>query len=277
MPHPRRPDHGAPLLSRAVRSITIGGSKGHGMPYYVVNAGRGRSTHIMESKSPSTPGLASDVIANLLWFGGTIKDTLCGLPATRHVNVFTPAEASCRECRKRWQLAVAPKEATRRSVPGLTPKQSEVQVRRAPKASFLIRALKPGDAAKTGECTRCGRMISGPWAGKHWPDGVHLSFDRTGYCPGPGKAGDYKPPPSVPLTVEDRRWTAAWRPDATAMPQAIGDYPDVATARRACEVHAGHPLGWFAVPQVPKVVTAAIDGNADYAVVDQTAKSQRGS
>jgi hypothetical protein len=27
------------------------------MPYYVVNAGRGRSTHIMKSKSPSIPGV----------------------------------------------------------------------------------------------------------------------------------------------------------------------------------------------------------------------------
>ena len=26
------------------------------MPYYVVNAGRGRSTHIMKSNSPSIPG-----------------------------------------------------------------------------------------------------------------------------------------------------------------------------------------------------------------------------
>ena len=77
------------------------------MPYYVVNAGRGRSyTHIMNSKSPSIPGLGTFVVSNVVAFGGgTTKQTLCGLTATRYVNVFTPSEASCRECKKRWQLA----------------------------------------------------------------------------------------------------------------------------------------------------------------------------
>jgi hypothetical protein len=77
------------------------------MPYYVVNAGRGRSTHIMKSKSPSTPNPLSpgSIAAQLLWFGGNPKFTLCGLQATRYVDVFSPSEASCRECRKRWQAA----------------------------------------------------------------------------------------------------------------------------------------------------------------------------
>ena len=70
--------------------------------YYVVNTGRGRGTHIMLSNSPRMQGLIS-----LAW-SGAYKVTLCGLPATRYVNVFTPAEASCRECRKRWQLALDP-------------------------------------------------------------------------------------------------------------------------------------------------------------------------
>jgi hypothetical protein len=75
------------------------------MPYYVVNAGRGRSTHIMKSKSPSIPGVGTFLFSNIVGFGGgTVKYTLCGLSATRYVNVFTPSEASCRECRKRWQL-----------------------------------------------------------------------------------------------------------------------------------------------------------------------------
>lgn len=69
------------------------------MPYYVVHAGWGRSsTHIMKSNVGP-------------WFGG---DTLCSLQATRHVNVYTPSEASCRECRKRWELAVAAEAATAR-------------------------------------------------------------------------------------------------------------------------------------------------------------------
>ena len=50
------------------------------MPYYVVNAGLGRSTHIMKSRSASTPNPLSpgSVAAQLLWFGGNSKDTLCG-------------------------------------------------------------------------------------------------------------------------------------------------------------------------------------------------------
>jgi hypothetical protein len=84
--------------------------------YYVVNAGRGRSTHIMKSKSPSTPNPLSpgSIAAQLLWFGGNPKYTLCGLQATRYVNVFEPGEASCRECRKRWQLDVAAAQAAAR-------------------------------------------------------------------------------------------------------------------------------------------------------------------
>lgn len=91
------------------------------MPYYVVNAGRGRSsTHIMKSTSSSIPGLGTFVVSNVAGFGGgTTKQTLCGLTATRYVNVFTPSEASCRECKKRWQLAVRGGAAKRpRSVGG---------------------------------------------------------------------------------------------------------------------------------------------------------------
>lgn len=81
------------------------------MPYYAVNAGRGRSTHIMKSKNLSIPGVGKFLISNIVGFGGgTVKYTLCGLAATRYVSVFTPSEASCRECRKRWQLEV-PTEA----------------------------------------------------------------------------------------------------------------------------------------------------------------------
>lgn len=71
------------------------------MPYYVVNAGSGRSsTHIMNSARTRAPGLAGQVIT------GAVKVTLCGLTATRYVNVLNPSEASCRECRKRWRLQV---------------------------------------------------------------------------------------------------------------------------------------------------------------------------
>ena len=52
------------------------------MPYYVVNAGRGRATHISRER---VHGLALT-----LWSGSA--STLCGLPATRDVSdVFSPA------------------------------------------------------------------------------------------------------------------------------------------------------------------------------------------
>ncbi|MGH3182537.1 MAG: hypothetical protein ACRDOE_11615, partial [Streptosporangiaceae bacterium] len=90
-------------------------------------------------------------------------------------------------------------------------------------------------------------------------------------------SGDLKPSlPALPAP-EDERWTAAWRPDATAQPQRIGGFPDIGAARRACEAHVGHSLAWFPVPDVPEVVTAAIDGGADYAVVDRVTQKQRGS
>ncbi len=85
------------------------------MPYYVVNAGRGRSTHIMKSSSSYTPGMVSSVVT------GFVKVTLCGLQATRYVDVFQPSEASCRECKKRWQIAMA-KEAARAN---MTPEQKQ--------------------------------------------------------------------------------------------------------------------------------------------------------
>jgi hypothetical protein len=98
------------------------------MGYYVVNARTARGsitagTHIMRSNNPKTPGLASDLAADFLYFGSTIKHTLYGRQAGRYVNVFAPAEASCRECRKRWQLAVQQEaaEASRRAA--LTPEQ----------------------------------------------------------------------------------------------------------------------------------------------------------
>jgi len=56
------------------------------VPYYVVNTGRGRSTHIMKSGGTWVPGPASQIII------GAVKVTLCGLTATRYVNVFTRHE-----------------------------------------------------------------------------------------------------------------------------------------------------------------------------------------
>ncbi len=93
------------------------------MGYYVVNVmnSRGkvtsRATHIMQGRSPDTPGFSSALTSGtLLAAGRGPRSALCGLLAGRHVDVFQPAEASCTECRKRYQLALA-KEAA------LTPQQ----------------------------------------------------------------------------------------------------------------------------------------------------------
>lgn len=83
------------------------------MAYFVVNVrnSRGkvtsRATHIMESKSASTPGIGAAVVPVgilALALGGGPKLTLCGQAAGRHVGVFDPSEVSCRECKRRWQL-----------------------------------------------------------------------------------------------------------------------------------------------------------------------------
>lgn len=106
------------------------------MTYYVVNTGRirlggavtSRGTHIMWSKTPSTPdpGSLGGIAAQLTWFGGNAKTTLCGLPALRNVSdVFTPAEVSCRECRKRWQAAMAKEQAGARQEAEQRQRQAE--------------------------------------------------------------------------------------------------------------------------------------------------------
>ena len=78
--------------------------------FYVVNAAGGgrQSTHIVNANrrtpyhpNPWHPG---NLIMQLTT--GISPVMLCGLRAGRRVDVFTPDEASCRECRKRWQLQV---------------------------------------------------------------------------------------------------------------------------------------------------------------------------
>ncbi|HEX2744928.1 MAG TPA: hypothetical protein VHN16_11065 [Streptosporangiaceae bacterium] len=79
--------------------------------FYVVNAawaGR-QATHIvngsMRTPYDPNPWHPGNLFVQLRSFGG--PTTLCGLRAGRRVHVFGPEEASCRECRKRWQLRVA--------------------------------------------------------------------------------------------------------------------------------------------------------------------------
>jgi hypothetical protein len=79
--------------------------------FYVVNvAGGGRqSSHIVNANvrtpyhpNPWHPGNLVMQLTTGFW-----PVTLCGLRAGRRVDVFAPGEASCRECRKRWQLRAA--------------------------------------------------------------------------------------------------------------------------------------------------------------------------
>jgi hypothetical protein len=87
---------------RAVRSIMMGGAKGtwDALPRCQRRARQVVHPH-HEEWSNYVPGAANQLIT------GYVKTTLCGLTASRYVNVFTPSEASCRECKRRWQLAVA--------------------------------------------------------------------------------------------------------------------------------------------------------------------------
>ncbi len=102
------------------------------MPYYVVNVGRGRATHIMKSSSASIPGMASQVIT------GYAKSNFCGLTASRYVSVFTPSEASCRECKKRWQLAVAA-DAAKAAKAARAPQRAPSSARKAsPLAAIAV-------------------------------------------------------------------------------------------------------------------------------------------
>jgi hypothetical protein len=96
-----------PILTREARKAAK-----NAQHYYVVNAGRGRSaTHIMRSKDARLPRptSAGSVVAELVIgfnTGPPAKRTLCGLWATRSVaDVFTPGQASCRECCARWKQA----------------------------------------------------------------------------------------------------------------------------------------------------------------------------
>jgi hypothetical protein len=125
------------------------------VPYYVVNAGRGRSTHIMKSNSPSIPGVGTFVVSNIVGFGGgTTKETLCGLTATRYVNVFTPAEASCRECRRRWELAVRADEGKR-------PRSGRGKVTLTDQEREYLAAHVPADARTASRKTGKGRRRAG--------------------------------------------------------------------------------------------------------------------
>jgi hypothetical protein len=113
------------------------------MRYYVVNSGHTRSTHISRE---AVPGLAVTLLA------GSPR-TLCGLPATRQVDVFTPAEISCRECRRRWELAPQPKPGRRSQVLVMAEavkarRQRDVETGRLDRSAVEIMAA--GGSARAG-------------------------------------------------------------------------------------------------------------------------------
>ena len=172
------------------------------MPFYVVNAGSGRSsTHIVQSNSPELAkeqrGVVDDVA---IGFSGVPKYTLCGLQATRLVNVFAPDGASCRECKKRWKLAKAAEAAAQQRVAReeaawqQTIRDRERRQRATCQAQYeartdqLIPALPSGKTARPGRCQRCGRRKSAKYDkafGARWfPDGSHLDVAGARWCPG---------------------------------------------------------------------------------------------
>lgn len=69
-----------------------------GWQYHVVNlyGSRSRATHVVKCWGRyQAPAL-----------GMGIKHTLCGQSGGRYVPVFQPGEVSCRECRRRYEIAV---------------------------------------------------------------------------------------------------------------------------------------------------------------------------
>lgn len=75
--------------------------------YYIVNADRSQALHVMYSRNSSTP---SGFWAGLSVFSPQPKETLCGRAAIRPVPVFSPEEATCRECRRRWEIATGKRQ-----------------------------------------------------------------------------------------------------------------------------------------------------------------------
>jgi hypothetical protein len=238
--------------------------------YYVVNAGRGRSaTHIMQSKSPRTPNPLSpgSITAQLLWFGGNPKDTLCGLIATRHVDVFSPAEASCRECRRRWQLAQqrqAQKQAERDRLAADQARQAErdrldaaklaeaqnVVVRQWITANLVdVTLTDAASGARMRQVIR--RRYPGGWE-RFYRD--HLR--------------DVQAQPMVPDPAGSERLDAAaksftlrrcdGRRGKPGPVVRMGDYPDRAAARAAARLDARRELSWRESARHPGVDVAGI-------------------
>lgn len=68
--------------------------------YHAVYSGRSQTIHIMKSLTPGTPNFVNTVVT------GYSKTTLCNKPATGAVaGIFAVSEATCRECRRRWEMA----------------------------------------------------------------------------------------------------------------------------------------------------------------------------
>jgi hypothetical protein len=85
-------------MSRPEAFFVVNSGSPRGLAGYSVSQG----THIMKSTSPSTP-VTGIIAAATIGGGGAHKKTLCGQPALRNVSdVFTPEQASCRECRARY-------------------------------------------------------------------------------------------------------------------------------------------------------------------------------
>ena len=275
------------------------------MPYYVVNTGRirlggaatSRGTHIMWSKTPSTPdpGSPEGIAAQLIWFGGNAKTTLCGLPALRNVSdVFTPGEASCRECRKRWQLAMAEEQARARREAERR-QRLQKQARRQAERRQQYREM-PGldrsaeDAADAGASHRAAvRYESGSDRWRRRYLSRHPAVARQLFPAGVPAEEQSGPPPqdaadqavlrtmAAPGIPPAERYRAAFQERSVSgvegKMQLIGDYPSVGAARGACQIRAGASLDWHSTPVQGMTgaiaVNTATGASTAYAVLDR--------
>lgn len=56
----------------------------------------------MHSKPPPAPPRTESTVIHVT---DGVNSTLCGRSVSRNMDIFEPREATCRECKRRWELA----------------------------------------------------------------------------------------------------------------------------------------------------------------------------
>jgi hypothetical protein len=88
-----------------------------GAKQYQYHACYARARGIFSNESTAIHVMRGAVHGALLNIAlGQDQYTLCGRLATRHIDIFKPSEATCRECKRRWQLA-QPRPAPKTTMP----------------------------------------------------------------------------------------------------------------------------------------------------------------